>query len=728
VSGYGRDPYGLTQYGGGSTVSPQLPIYTIEIEWVPGTWTDVTSDVVDGSVNIHVGRTSQFDSVQAGSLTLSLNNLAGDYTPDNPLSVNWPNVVEGKRIRVTGIRSFSSRRFLGRLTSVLPTDLSLGGARVDVSATDALGSLGQRILDNDWSEAWGYRSRSEWVDCWPLDDASPTAAIFRNLTGRSRLRLISTGTSVGGAQMGSPDQGILLAGTVDLSPSSTGIGPVMGLDLLTSTSAMDVLGSGLFTFTFKTAQVATSNFTIAAGYDTAGGLDWRLDLHLSGGHTNLWIYNASGSGTQWVDALDGDNSWHSVSVRGLLASSSAWLLDGAQPFSVAVDVSQTAHVLLGGLSPAWQLVGKQAACPEVSFSGVARSTTSITDLSERFRPQTTMATLTRLTELVTQYSGLTLASTGVTNPLVTRTSTGTRSALDCAGQVADTVGGVLYHDYQVDAVRMVLPDQCRPITAQLTITSETDDDASSPMGLSRAIDAMPTRVTATSPAGSVTVVSPSETISNRRDEPFDSCAASVAATQAVAGMRLQRSARTRISQIGLDLATTGGGHDLWSSGLGVIPGSRLVVSGLRAATLGVTAVAGYVAGWAEQWSSTSARLVFDLEPADYPPEGRYSDSTYGRFCWGTGVATVTGGTAVGTTSTGTLVITTSSGPTLTTTASQYPLDLDWDGERVTIGSAPASSTSPQTVTLTARGAGVTVARAHAAPSSIEIFDAATFAA
>ena len=58
-------------------------------------------------------------------------------------------------------------------------------------------------------------------------------------------------------------------------------------------------------------------------------------------------------------------------------------------------------------------------------------------------------------------------------------------------------------------------------------------------------------------------------------------------------------------------------------------------------------------------------------------------------------------------------------------ATAYPHTVNWNGEQITITSAPASSTSPQTLTITARAAGGTVARVHAAGEPVDVAYPAT---
>ena len=110
--------------------------------------------------------------------------------------------------------------------------------------------------------------------------------------------------------------------------------------------------------------------------------------------------------------------------------------------------------------------------------------------------------------------------------------------------------------------------------------------------------------------------------------------------------------------------------------------------------------------------------------ADFLTEGVWDTA---RWAFGDGVATVTSGTAVGTTSTGTIVVTWTGSSTLSTSAGDYPQDFNWNGERVTVTSAPAGSTSPQTLTITARGVAPSIARSHSAGEAIDVYAAGRWA-
>ncbi|MEO3923016.1 carbohydrate binding domain-containing protein [Micromonosporaceae bacterium B7E4] len=88
------------------------PEPTVEIAWGADPdgdpddwdWTDITNDVrIESGIVIVKGLqpNSQAALAPPTSVTLTLDNPAGDYTPDNPLGANWPHVVADTPLRVT---------------------------------------------------------------------------------------------------------------------------------------------------------------------------------------------------------------------------------------------------------------------------------------------------------------------------------------------------------------------------------------------------------------------------------------------------------------------------------------------------------------------------------------------------------------------------------------------------------------------------------------------------
>ena len=66
-----------------------------------------------------------------------------------------------------------------------------------------------------------------------------------------------------------------------------------------------------------------------------------------------------------------------------------------------------------------------------------------------------------------------------------------------------------------------------------------------------------------------------------------------------------------------------------------------------------------------------------------------------------------------------------SGESWSTSSADYPLDVDWNGERCTINAAPSAPTGEaQTLTITTRGVAPTVARVHASNEPVEVWHSA----
>ncbi|MDH2392309.1 hypothetical protein QCN29_26740 [Streptomyces sp. HNM0663] len=65
------------------------------------TWADVSDDVHQQQIQITRGRADESGQAQPTSMSLELDNPHGNYTPDNPLSVHYPNVLLGTPCRAS---------------------------------------------------------------------------------------------------------------------------------------------------------------------------------------------------------------------------------------------------------------------------------------------------------------------------------------------------------------------------------------------------------------------------------------------------------------------------------------------------------------------------------------------------------------------------------------------------------------------------------------------------
>jgi hypothetical protein len=235
----------------------------------------------------------------------------------------------------------------------------------------------------------------------------------------------------------------------------------------------------------------------------------------------------------------------------------------------------------------------------------------------------------------------------------------------------------------------------------------------------RSTDANPTRMIASSQFGSVESI---DTVAEaagvpRRDESVETTAGSIQATGDVANLTRSMSAKLQLESFTVDLVTATA--DFYNACMdAMVPGARLTIGSQPSAMFGVTSTDVYVQGWTETITDDSYLVTFRCTPADAPVEGQWDDATRGRF--GTDSSSSVG---VLTSSDTTVVITSASTP-FTTNAASYPLDVDINGERVTLNSAPASAVSPQTFTGVTRGVAPSVARAHVAGETVDIWLAA----
>jgi hypothetical protein len=174
--------------------------------------------------------------------------------------------------------------------------------------------------------------------------------------------------------------------------------------------------------------------------------------------------------------------------------------------------------------------------------------------------------------------------------------------------------------------------------------------------------------------------------------------------------------RLRPSRVVLDLSTAT--TDRYGEAVTVYPSSRVRLTNLPPTHFGVTEMDGFAEGWVEEIDAAGHRIAFDLSTAQRASAGVFDTS---RFGWTEGDCTCSAIDADDTS----VELTWTDGAPLSTDSGDYPMDLDINGERVTVSSAPGGSSSPQTVTIV-RGVSPTVARAHADGEPVQVWDVDRF--
>lgn len=139
-------------------------------------WTDISEWVrlADG-ITMTRGRSDEFDTVQPGRLSLTLNNTGGNFTFGYASGAYYPNVVPGRQIRVAVSPDGATwyPRWRGYVDG-WPAEWDNGVTeqpRVRITATDRLARAGlQRALRDALHEELGTAAEDQSAG-WVLDDA-----------------------------------------------------------------------------------------------------------------------------------------------------------------------------------------------------------------------------------------------------------------------------------------------------------------------------------------------------------------------------------------------------------------------------------------------------------------------------------------------------------------------------------------------------------------------------
>ena len=729
--------------------------WKLEVDWTgTGVFVDETAYVradEASHVVIRRGRGSDADDIQPGVMTAVLNNSGGDpfnaaqvgrFTADNALSTLWPNVVDDRRTRFSVTRPGGSSVFRHRGRSTLSTPQLSGGetaaAIVPIQSVGMLGEISRVPLLADWLEQMRQQAETNTVDLFPLDDATSSAIAtpLRNIgSGTGVGTIYRAVTGVGSVKSETPD-GIDLPTSLVVTPqSSTAIGPVIQLEtsipsgsvttlLVTFRTADRTLLGGADKYVVTALKADGSTVFSARLKDNAGQCDLNL-YDGAGTFVGNLIFNfAPGSGStdpgddQWYSLVA---SWSGTVTNFFLRRVSDSVLVSATGIA-GIDVRTVDTLILGGLLSKKRTPGKQVQCSATRFAG-AMFSTGITHASPYLEPNALTVAQARFVDY-NLYCNFASTQTGTRNRPVRRKSQTGRTGFDMIAELCRTTGAVVVESRTSDGTLLWFDaDQQRSTTVALAVDVELDLDGGG--GLPMLKGDTPSSVTASWPGGSVTFTDSSRILDA---DTVDTCAADAYGALDVASSRVNSSRRLRLESITIDLATAT--NDLWLAVMSLEVGARIRVNLTPGGVLvgsaipplvqhqGVTYLDVYVVGWEEHYGRDLAYWVLDTIPADDPVAGAYGTGDRSSFGAAAGAMTITGGTAVGTTAAGgTVIVTTATGPALTTTG--YPRTLNWHGEHITV-SAPGGATSPQTLTVTARGVNGTVARSHLAGEPVNI--------
>lgn len=737
--------------------------YKVEVQFVPGgSFIDISTRC--RTVEINRPRGTVESPTEATTVSILLDNTpttaaeatawgaaAGTagfvpFTPDNPAGAFSPNLERDRMIRVTAVWAgpSTSVRFFGWSDTWVP-DMSeeVAEATTLLTGSCVMSRYERRDLISDYGEMITSQTNQ---DYWPYDDDT-NATYLRGLsldrTNIPPAQVIPSKDGTGSLTFGKPDGQIFVDGAATFVRGDGGVtnSPVIlhqlraGAGVTLSRVSMWVRLEGDF--------VGTAD-DICSAYDFYGALIWRLQAAVVSGVVQWRVLDENQvARTFFTTAYPRDESWHWLSIlffddSGTPATNLA-IRDQTIPDRVVAgyvpgwprDPSKNVLYLVVGGNMNPRAAGKQANTLNGSISGPWISYQTLgTSFSQYSAANVLFTGLARSTRLIGYGAAIDAAVGGGVGgsdaddtPIMLTGEN--RTLLDARREHARTTLGKFIT--RPDGRRQVIvPNLTNPITPTITLSAEADLHMPAG-GWTGERRELPTRQTVTSPAGAVTVIdagteasttlrlSGSDLASSAGDQ---ATARSLAYSQIIGG-------RSRLTSFGVDVTLAGTVTATQIMGLNVC--DRVRISGLPTPQLGVSFMDVYATGWTESYlgQAQSCVFVFDTDPADDPPSAYFDDAEYGRFAEGDGGATGTGGTTIGTTTTGNLIVT--STQPFSFSAGDYSMDLDWNGERITV-SLPGGSLSPQTFPVVARGVAPTVARVHAAGEPVEVYHAMRFGA
>ena len=664
----------------------------VEIEFTAGAWTDVSA-WVDGPVVVDRSVASVTQEAQPGTCTFTLvcadpSTGAADarFMPDSPLSPHYPNVVEDKRVRVSLAKAgggASSVRFLGWISSLVPVwAATLAESTVAVTATDGLGRLGR------------YRS-SGW-----------TALVAAGMSGVEVAPLASSL-----AVTGQPTWAALVkAGrrpTFD-TEALTPLDPA-GCVRLESTSVSDTVGFDASTFLAGRNGFAfwvrpIKGAPAGSGYSTAGAFfyddNWLLrltdELVIEG-----WYFSAPPEVCYFRIATNGE-------AKHLAFS------EGVGIFVDGVLIPGTSFLTMGGVGYGARFYAAGGSTTVQVSNLVSRSSALSATQVGLLAGAGGTATLADLVSALDDAAGA-LASVTADSGMGSKAAAGASldaapTGLDLARLIASSEGSPVWDDGT--GVRFT----AREYQTSPAITIDVEADMDGQATLSRDAE------------GRVAIGKASNWRRSKQETDASLAAdlgdvsgevvtvlGSELDLDSRASLRISdgRDAKTRLSAVAFDLATAA--NDLYAAFWALKPGQHARVTAIPSTLLGLTYVEQRVLGFTEVIGVGSCLVTLNLGT---PIAGR-PVQTVARHGFGEGVASLSAGI---TSSATTISIAFTSTAGLSTSGADYPFAINVNGERMTLNSAPGGSSSPQTFTGVTRGVAPTVARAHSAGESVELWN------
>lgn len=594
--------------------APTLEIYSDYLI----TWTDASNDLVMKSgMTAKRGRASQFDLSSPGTLTFTLDNSDGKWTPGSSYYAikNYP-----VRLSISGYVVWYG--FIDSMT----TSLAAGYEQtVTFACTDRFKHYSKMTLASYGIEKshdliGAYSAGATYALQAPNNGVGSFWQAFRDTTA-SPIRIY--GGSAGSHEF-SEDGPPFAKPCITFTPDANVIGPV----LEHPTSFNPGTENAVVSFWFRSTNIAPPDDAYLMDMRRTSGGSGYLSIKLES-PTGKLSFSGAGDSTGTINHTSTatklwDTNWHHVAVKYSVVASKTTLniyVDGVYESShtatAACSIAATnRRITFGGLrNSAWTdnaycfpgsmaIIGlyKYTGTPDlVSIYGACTDGDLGDSVSTRVNSlagfvDTTTATFANV-------SSITLAGQGLEG----------KSYLDALQEIAETERGVFYMDRLGTA--KFRGSVARANTASVVLTLDAAKDIMGDFTISVDDALFANVVVATGPVGSYTVTSTASVASvGQNVDQFSSLAGTEAALQTSASDRLTErlSDAARLSKISIDLLTTP--SSIVATTIQLVPIDRVSVTNLNAVFAGASTFDGFVEGWELSISDNSYTCSLDLSP------------------------------------------------------------------------------------------------------------------
>lgn len=314
-----------------------IPVGVLEMQLSgDGSWTDVTQWwAITPGWDIKRGRSHELDTYPVTSFTFTLVNDDGRFTPGNPSSPYFPNVVRGRGVRLTmtfnGLPGWN--RFTGTVVSEpVHWDTIQTLSYVTITAHDIRSQYAKRRLRSTAVETVCAMTLAAY---WPLTDSKAPAM---PVAGASMLNPVQYGTGGELAWGGGVGPVTDAAGALMLKPVDAANGVMLVSDVLPATV------SGSFTL-LVVANPLTDGTLVQISWGS-----YALGIRYSGGVFQAVEQTTDGAG-QPIESVLSSDPGVGISTRAVMMQVNfdrVSMVPGAMGALRAAQPSQPFRISVGG--------------------------------------------------------------------------------------------------------------------------------------------------------------------------------------------------------------------------------------------------------------------------------------------------------------------------------------------------------------------------------------------